>query len=330
MEAVQERGRQKILIEKDLFGTVRDKVKIAQERLKAFEPSEGYYVADSGGKDSACVLALCKMAGVRFDSHYNITTVDPPELVRFVREAHPETELVRPQMTMRELIVKNQFPPTRIQRYCCATLKETHGMGRIVVTGVRWAESARRRKKRGLVNIDGDKAHVTADDFNADYKKGKYGIILNSDNVENRKTVEHCVRQGKIVVNPIVDWEDSDVWSFLRSYRIPYCKLYDCGMKRLGCVCCPLGGSAGMQRDLKLFPQFRKFYADAFERMLQARRMSGKKVIPEWDSGESVLLWWIGLKHLNKGNQISMFDEPALEGIVDQDELEDEAFLNGQ
>ena len=77
---------------------------------------------------------------------------------------------------------------------------------------------------------------------------------------------------------------------------------------------------------LKLFPQFRKFYADAFERMLQARRMSGKKVIPEWDSGESVLLWWIGLKHLNKGNQISMFDEPALEGIVDQDE----AFLNGQ
>ena len=43
----------------------------------------GYYVADSGGKDSACVLALCKMAGVRFDSHYNITTVDPPELVKF-------------------------------------------------------------------------------------------------------------------------------------------------------------------------------------------------------------------------------------------------------
>ena len=56
MEAIKERGRQKILIEKDLFGTVRDKVKIAQERLKAFEPSEGYYVADSGGKDSACVL----------------------------------------------------------------------------------------------------------------------------------------------------------------------------------------------------------------------------------------------------------------------------------
>ena len=45
---------------------------------------------------------------------------------------------------------------------------------------------------------------------------------------------------------------------------------------------------------------------------------------------ESSSIRTIGLKHLNKGNQISMFDEPALEGIVDQDELEDEAFLNGQ
>ena len=64
MEAVKERGRQKILIEKDLFGTVRDKVKIAQERLKAFEPSEGYYVADSGGTPgSSAVLRRDRREG---------------------------------------------------------------------------------------------------------------------------------------------------------------------------------------------------------------------------------------------------------------------------
>ena len=89
------------------------------------------------------MLALCKMAGVRFDSHYNITTVDPPELVKFVREAHPETELVRPQMTMRELIVKKPVSadenPAVLLR---VELKETQGSGRIVVTGVRWADRA--------------------------------------------------------------------------------------------------------------------------------------------------------------------------------------------
>ena len=37
------------LVEYDLFGEKRDKVKTAIDRLQAFEPQEGYYVADSGG-----------------------------------------------------------------------------------------------------------------------------------------------------------------------------------------------------------------------------------------------------------------------------------------
>ncbi len=46
---------------KDLFG--RDKVREAIERIRMFEPVEGYYLADSGGKDSSTVLFLTKMAG---------------------------------------------------------------------------------------------------------------------------------------------------------------------------------------------------------------------------------------------------------------------------
>lgn len=45
-----------------LFG-VEDKVAIAIERLKAFEPEDGYYVAYSGGKDSDVVLDLVKRSG---------------------------------------------------------------------------------------------------------------------------------------------------------------------------------------------------------------------------------------------------------------------------
>ena len=62
-----------------------DRVELAIERLKAYEPPEGYFVAFSGGKDSVVVKALCDMAGVKYDAHYSITTVDPPELVRFVK-----------------------------------------------------------------------------------------------------------------------------------------------------------------------------------------------------------------------------------------------------
>lgn len=39
------------LVEETLFGQI-DKVQTAIDRLKAFEPREGYYLAFSGGKDS--------------------------------------------------------------------------------------------------------------------------------------------------------------------------------------------------------------------------------------------------------------------------------------
>ena len=100
------------LVEYDLFGEKRDKVKTAIDRLQAFEPQEGYYVADSGGKDSTCVVKLCEMAGVKFDAHYHATTIDPPQLVRFIRKHHPATEIEKPEHTMRELIIKNQMSPT--------------------------------------------------------------------------------------------------------------------------------------------------------------------------------------------------------------------------
>ena len=63
----------------DIFSG-KDKTEIAIERIKAFEPSEGYYVAFSGGKDSVVILDLVKRANVKFDAHYNITGIDPPEL----------------------------------------------------------------------------------------------------------------------------------------------------------------------------------------------------------------------------------------------------------
>ena len=72
------------LIVYDLFGEKRDKVQRAIDLVRSFEPPDKYYLAYSGGKDSIVVEAILRMAGVGYDIHYNMTTVDPPELVRFV------------------------------------------------------------------------------------------------------------------------------------------------------------------------------------------------------------------------------------------------------
>ena len=130
--------------ENDLFDGVINKVDIAIARLKEFEPTEGYYLAFSGGKDSQCIYHLAEMAGVKFDAHFSVTTVDPPELLRFIRDNYPDIEWVKPKKTMWELISKDTMPPTRIVRYCCRALKEIGGENRIVITGIRHAESTKR------------------------------------------------------------------------------------------------------------------------------------------------------------------------------------------
>ena len=64
-------------------GTIKTKLDIAIQRLKSFEPQEGYFLAFSGGKDSQCIYHLAQMAGVKFEAHYHVTSVDPPELIYY-------------------------------------------------------------------------------------------------------------------------------------------------------------------------------------------------------------------------------------------------------
>lgn len=130
----------------------KNKVEVAIDRLQSFEPKDGYYLAFSGGKDSQCIYHLAKMAGVKFDAHYRITSVDPPELVRFIKTQYPDVALDYPRdadgnvITMWNLIPQQTIPPTRKARYCCDKLKESGGEGRLTVTGVRWAESPARKQ----------------------------------------------------------------------------------------------------------------------------------------------------------------------------------------
>ena len=265
-----------MLQEYTIFG-VEDKVKNSINALRTFEPPEGYFVAFSGGKDSVVVKALCDIAGVKYDAHYNVTSVDPPELVQFIKDFHPDVKRDIPQdadgkpITMWNLIPKKSMPPTRLVRYCCQELKERNGKGRICVTGVRWAESVRRKNKHGLVSIWG-------------------GTILNNDNDESREVLESCYRHKKTLLNPIINWEDEDVWEFIKTNKIPYCKLYDEGYTRLGCIGCPMN-TAAAAAELEKYPKYKQAYLRAFERMLEERQKKGLKT--EWETADEVMEWWL-------------------------------------
>lgn len=290
---------------------LQKKVDAAIARLKSFEPPEGYYLAFSGGKDSQTVYHLCMMAGVKFDAHYNVTSVDPPELVQFIKAHYPDAWNGREHTynkdgkpnTMWNLIPKEGMPPTKMIRYCCETLKESCGKGRITVTGVRWAESVKRKKNQGVAVVRqvGKRAQKKLDDAGIEYQLDQRGsIVLNDDNDEARRTVEHCYRTRKTLVNPIIDWEDEDVWEFLNENSIPHCCLYDEGFSRLGCIGCPMGTIERHEKDFERWPKYKTFYHRAFQRMIDMRKKTEKEL--SWKNADEVMDWWInqGWEHRNE------------------------------
>ena len=281
-----------------MFGrtALEDKIKKAIDRLRTFEPPEGYYLAFSGGKDSQCIYHLAKEAGVKFDAHNSHTTVDPPELVYFIRENYPDVIIEKPEQSMWRLIVKKRMPPTRMVRYCCDVLKEGAGIGRIVATGVRWAESSK-RKNRDVIEIIA--------------KRKKDKIKLNSDNNEDRRMFETCITKGKRIVNPIIDWTDEDVWGYIKSRKLKYCKLYDEGFKRLGCVGCPMAGQAGREKEFERWPKYKANYIRAFQRMIDKRIEAG--LTTNWETGQEAYDWWM---------EYTKMPDVGMDGQIEMDEYD--------
>ena len=133
---------------------------------------------------------------------------------------------------------------------------------------------------------------------------------MNEDNDSTRRTLEHCYRTQKTIVNPIIDWTDDDVWQFIHAENIPYCGLYDEGFTRIGCVGCPYAATEKRKRDFERWPIFYRVYLRAFEDMLAARKEAGLKNTT-WESAEDVMRWWMGEKQK---------EEPQIEGQISIDD----------
>lgn len=227
-------------------------------------------LAFSGGKDSIVAYMMAAKSGIKFKPVYSPTSVDPPELIYYIRnifnpwvksKGYPEvifqkynTWKTGPNKgkikTMWSLIGNRAMPPTRICRYCCDELKERTGSpGDTIFTGVRWEES-KKRSEQQMVNF---------------YK-------------------------GKIMVRPIVFWKEIEIWSYIIENDIPYCELYNNGWNRLGCIGCPLGSN--QKNELAIYPKYKKLYILAFEHLIEYRKRKGMDTL--WRNGEDVYKWWIG------------------------------------
>jgi phosphoadenosine phosphosulfate reductase len=120
--------------------------------LRDNQPSDApYYGCFSGGKDSVVIKRLAEMAGVDVVWHYN-PCPDPPELIRFIRQHHPDVEWTKPQKPLWITLAKYDMPSPFL-RICCHFAKEAYGKEGFKLVGVRAAESPRRARGWAHVSL---------------------------------------------------------------------------------------------------------------------------------------------------------------------------------
>jgi phosphoadenosine phosphosulfate reductase len=242
--------------------------------LRQHEPPGGYYGCFSGGKDSVAIKELARLAKVNVVWHYNKTTIDPPELVRFIRSEHPDVVFERPKhgnFFNRAAEVKGF--PTRRQRWCCEEYKEsTTTPGAVLIMGIRAEESASRARRWS--------------------------------------EVQPHWKTGALTVQPIIDWASDELWDFIRGEGVAYCSLYDEGFHRLGCIGCPMSRT-GRLKQFQRWPVFEQKWMRVFARIWERKHGTMWRGRPwfgdrYFDSWEQMWEWWLCDRPLPDPRQLAL------------------------
>ena len=238
-----------------------------------YDAEQGYYLAFSGGKDSQTLYHMTQLAGVKFKGHMNLTSVDPPEVIRFVKKNYPEVELIKPGKSIFQHAIEKQILPTMRVRWCCAEYTETAGAGKVTLIGIRKAESSR-RAKRNEVEINNRKFSGDLDSLEEYRQEQKLKRMkrkskadgVNITNADEEQTLGCIHGKESLLVSPIIYWTEQDVWEFLNEVvRVPHCSLYDEGWHRIGCIGCPMSSHKQKMLENKRYPHIKRGWISAIK-----------------------------------------------------------------
>jgi len=206
------------------------------------------YVAFSGGKDSIVTAKLMEMAGIEHKLYYNDTTIEPPEVMKFIRKEYPQCEWLRPKHSFWSMIPKLN-PPLRGAKWCCFHIKKIPGW-RIKndqrVLGIRREESTFRKslERKELVNTGTYRSYYKRDQNHTHYY-------------------------------PIFYWPEWAIWEFIEEQGLKVPSLYDT-FSRLGCVVCPMRRRKDHENWQRLYPGYYKAFHKACAKWYDQRAATGR------------------------------------------------------
>lgn len=234
---------------------MKEKIEETIHYIQEHSPPEGYYLGFSGGKDSIVLYDIALKSKVPFQAYYSCTGIDPPEITRFIRKHYPTVTFLFPKRHFFKEMEKKGIP-MRMQRWCCNFLKKDPGKKIPLpyrLMGIRKEESFRRASRPKI-------------DYHKSYKQ--------------------------LIVKPIFDWLEWEIWEYIEKNKLPSSELYD-DFNRLGCVVCPF--VTGKKQELhkskwpKIYAYFELAFAKTWEKKKFDKRfdMPWEKAIEKWYAGKS-------------------------------------------
>jgi phosphoadenosine phosphosulfate reductase len=181
-------------------------------------------VSVSGGKDSLVALSLSIRAGVK-RAVFCDTTIGFPENIKYIKFLQRffgvKIDVIRSSLDFFSLSSKIGFPSRRM-RWCCDVFK--------------FAPLADYASKRQI------SAFITGLRKEESTRRGLYELV-------DRNPLIPVTR-----VNPIISWNERDIWSYIRKYNLPLNPLYKY-FKRTGCWCCPYTPKEDWEKVKTIYPE---------------------------------------------------------------------------
>lgn len=298
----------------DLRNKIQHSVELIRKAEKLaliYDSENGFYNTFSGGKDSQALYYIVKMSRVKFQTHINFTSVDPADVVRFVKTQYPSVIRHKPQISIYKKAIEIGLLPTMTKRWCCKEYKEIGGAGKVKLIGIRSEESVK-RSKRNEVEVSFKKFSGNIEEFkkwrneHIERKKKRTSKYKDEFSVKNDNEIRCINGKDSIIISPIFDWTQKDVWYFLNNIiKAPHCKLYDEGQERIGCILCPMASLKQIQKNIEKYPYVKKKWIDTIKVIrekggLCVHKFTNNPNATEDEIAENIFDYWICKESYNK------------------------------
>ncbi|UZQ51615.1 phosphoadenosine phosphosulfate reductase family protein [Clostridium kluyveri] len=294
------------------------KIKKTRLRIKewiAYWGEEGVYISFSGGKDSTVLLHLVRSLYPNIPAVFADTGLEYPEIRQFVKSFN-NVIWVKPKLTFKEIIEKYGYPviskKTSKQIRRLQNPSEKNAASRkLSLTGIKRDGTKSKMGKmpekwKFLINAPFKISeqccqYMKKEPFHRYEKKTNrhafVGIMASDSRDRETAYLQTGCNSFKKNGNstPLGFWKEEDIWKYIEKYNIPYCNIYDTGVKRTGCMFCCLG--VHLEKQPNRFQLMQKTHPKQYQYCISGGKFVGEKLIPYKGLGLAKVLDFLRVKY---------------------------------